>query len=263
VVEDDLEEQEVVRLAHLFTGNRRLQMYPFELGGFRAAADGGKPTLGELLEDIEEDLEEQGSVKLAGRSDLLRFAPKLKDRALLLEVEGDPEAPKVMDLARAMARGDIRGAKRLFRKLSDRIKRPGVLPRGLVVAIVGGFQLAAAMVKGPKVTIYSKGPAGNVVKKEGFYSDANTGGVTFVPKRGRRETMIMTYYSPFIMVVMGWGKPDPEGIWGETIQSGPGATVQKGRYRGTDPRWVGDFLKANPALQPVVLFQDGKLKKTL
>jgi hypothetical protein len=83
-------------------------------------------------------------VRVAGRSQLKKMAPEVHDRALLLDFEGDPEAPTVMELAKAMARGDIKGAKAWLRRISDRLRRPGALPKGLIPAVVGGFALSGA-----------------------------------------------------------------------------------------------------------------------
>ena len=116
------------------------------------------------------------------------------------------------------------------------------------------------------VTIYMTGPMGAIAKVEGFLTGvtAEVGGtVSYVPKRGRREKMIMTYYSSFIMVVQGWNKPEPDGgFLPAEPGSTPGVSVSRGRYRGHDPRWVTDFLEGpGKGLIPIVLFQDGRLVK--
>lgn len=112
----------------------------------------------------------------------------------------------------------------------------------------------------PKVTIYFKAPMG-IGKVEGRLTEVNDpGGVSYIGKGGSREKMIMTYYSPFILVVEGWNKPDPDSIWDPaTRQEGGGVVTQRGRYRSTDPRWESDFL-AGPgkSLKQIVLFKDGR-----
>jgi|GEM_PF-2750703 len=117
-----------------------------------------------------------------------------------------------------------------------------------------------------KATIYFKGPLG-ISKTEGHLTSVDAGGaggmVNYIPKGGRRERGIMTYYSPFIMVVEGWNKPDPDTAF-EEIGEGktPGVSLSKGKYMSADPRWVSDFMDAiGKRMRPLVLFEDGKLKK--
>lgn len=109
------------------------------------------------------------------------------------------------------------------------------------------------------VTIYLKSALG-VSQLEGYLTEVHSpGGVSYVPKRGRKERMIMTYYSPFIMVVKGWGHPDPDSPW-QHVSENEETVVQKGRYRSVDPRWVEDFLLGpGKALKPIVLFEKGRL----
>jgi hypothetical protein len=115
--------------------------------------------------------------------------------------------------------------------------------------------------RGQKVTIYSKGAGGNIVKAEGYLKEASDHGVKYIPKRGKRERMVMTYYSPFIMVVSGWKRPDPDSLYDPaTADTSGGVTTTRGRYRGTDPRWVEDFLMKIPGLKPIALYRGGKLQ---
>ena len=120
----------------------------------------------------------------------------------------------------------------------------------------------AAEDRGPKVTIYHKGRAGAVIKVEGFLDSVNVpGGVTYIPKRGRRSQMIMTYTSPFIMVVSGWNKPEPPDAM-ETLSDDGKVTVEKGLFRSNDPRWIELFMdKVGKRLRPIVLIEGGRLKK--
>lgn len=120
----------------------------------------------------------------------------------------------------------------------------------------------AADDKGKKVTIYHKGRAGGVVRVEGFLQEVNVpGGVTYIPKRGRRAQMIMTYTSPFIMVVEGWNKPEPPDSM-ETLKDDGKVIVQRGMFRSNDPRWIELFMdKVGKRLRPIVLIEGGRLKK--
>jgi len=117
---------------------------------------------------------------------------------------------------------------------------------------------------GPQVSIYHLGAAGQLQKIEGFLTGFSAlGGVKFIPKRGRQERMIMTYYSHYINVVAGWGHPDPQSMWDEsTRQEGDGVVTQRGRYRSTDPRWITDFMNspAGKSLKTILLFENGHLK---
>ena len=124
--------------------------------------------------------------------------------------------------------------------------------------------LKEARATAPKVTIYSRqSTIPGISKIEAVLTGVtNPGGIYYVPKRGRRERMMMTYYAPFILVVPGWGHPDPGSAW-EDAQPGssPGVTVQKSKYRSTDPRYITDFMESvGKRLKPIVLFEDGKLK---
>jgi len=110
-----------------------------------------------------------------------------------------------------------------------------------------------------KATIYHKGPDGSIGKTEGYVTETSTHGVTIIPARGRRERMLMSYYTPFWMVVEGWGHPTP-GNGQRVVSSGPGVTVTQGAYRSQDPRWVEDFFAgAGQGLQPLAIYRDGVL----
>jgi hypothetical protein len=111
---------------------------------------------------------------------------------------------------------------------------------------------------GEKVTIYFKGPAG-ISKKEGVLQYADKHGVSFIPKRARKPATIMSYYDPFWMVVKGHGHPDPGSNFNEPEAGAtPGVTVQKGKYRSTDPRWVDDLMAgAAKGLKPLCMYKDG------
>jgi len=89
---------------------------------------------------------------------------------------------------------------------STLIRRAASLPTGNVErrAIIAGLRQADAP---ERVTIYYTGAMGNIAKMEGALTDMSYNGVAgtvdYIPKGGRRERTIMTYYSPFILVVKG------------------------------------------------------------
>jgi hypothetical protein len=97
--------------------------------------------------------------------------------------------------------------------------------------------------KGEKVTIYHVAPLGGLVKTEGYLKGVSKSGVTFVPKKGRRERMIMSYYDPFWLVAKGWGHPDPKNPQRIVSKTG-GVVVSKPKYGGVKGtiRHAEDFM---------------------
>jgi hypothetical protein len=135
----------------------------------------------------------------------------------------------------------------------------------------GGYlEEAQKASKGPKVTIYSQGAFGAIDKVEGYLAGVRGHGkgsapgamVDYVGKRGRKVRTVWSMYSPFIMVVEGWGHPDPESLYDPATATGGEVTTMRGRRRGTDPGWVDSFL-AGPGKKLkskiVAIFKDGKL----
>jgi hypothetical protein len=113
---------------------------------------------------------------------------------------------------------------------------------------------------GQRVTVYFSGPMGAIGSKEGTLSAVDAHGVDFIPKGGRRAHRIMAYYSPFIMVVNGWGKAKPGSGMVPVASSTPGVTVSRGLYRSHDPRWVSDFMRdVGNKYAPIALFDHGQL----
>ncbi len=98
-----------------------------------------------------------------------------------------------------------------------------------------------------KVTIYSKGVAGAIVRCEVHFvrivdHGANGADVVFRKRRGRAEYVISSFYSSFWTVVDGWGHPVPDSLFTTRVQTASGVEVARGRYRSCDPAWVSDFL---------------------
>lgn len=112
-----------------------------------------------------------------------------------------------------------------------------------------------------KVTIYSlsSGMPG-LGQREGKLVAVSKSGVYYIPKGARKEQMIMTYYSPFIMVVEGWNKPTPGSPW-ELVSDDGNAQVSKGKYPGSKSQgYADDFLQgAGKNLKPVVMYEKGRL----
>ena len=66
--------------------------------------------------------------------------------------------------------------------------------------------------------------------------------VTFRRARERRDRSFVQAYGPSLVILEGWGHPDPDGMFlpGEATGE-PGVTVSRGRYSACDPRWQSDF----------------------
>lgn len=66
--------------------------------------------------------------------------------------------------------------------------------------------------------------------------------VEMVPKGKRRAREFVQAYSPSLIVLEGWGHPDPDSAF---LPPEPGKTdgveVSHGRYSSCDPRWMSDF----------------------
>jgi len=66
--------------------------------------------------------------------------------------------------------------------------------------------------------------------------------VKFVPKGARKERGFVQTFQPSLIVLDGWGHPDPDGIWDEsTKREGDGYSTVQAKYRSCDPRWASDF----------------------
>ena len=97
-----------------------------------------------------------------------------------------------------------------------------------------------------KVTVYSKGMLGinqyevrlvkHGTKKYAQYGNAPF--VHFVPKRCRKARGIQGSYSPWILVLDGWGHPKMD-VW-QPAREEHGCIVQEALYGGCDPRWDTD-----------------------
>jgi hypothetical protein len=108
-----------------------------------------------------------------------------------------------------------------------------------------------------QVTIYTSNGSimGNINKREGKLDSFRFGKyaqypnalfVRYIPKR-RRSVYEMTVTpissSMDVLILEGWGHPNPDGIWDKsTSRSGvAGVTVTEGRYSCFDSGWQKDF----------------------
>ncbi len=65
---------------------------------------------------------------------------------------------------------------------------------------------------------------------------------SFVPKGKRKERSMVQAYRPSLVVLEGWGHPDPDSPFLPPEETGTeGVMVSKGRYSACDPRWGSDF----------------------
>ena len=119
---------------------------------------------------------------------------------------------------------------------------------------------------GVKATIYMSSAYGAITKVEGTatavnYSDAGGLQLYYVPKGGKRERLIMSYYTPFIFVVKGWGHPTPgDGFTAPVAGATPGVTTRRSRYMSHDDRWVSDFMtEIGHRFKPILVYKDSKV----
>lgn len=64
----------------------------------------------------------------------------------------------------------------------------------------------------------------------------------FVPKGGRSERTSVEPTHPSLLVLDGWGHPDPDDVWTEAAPTcSPDVTVQTGRHRSFSPAWRTEF----------------------
>jgi len=60
----------------------------------------------------------------------------------------------------------------------------------------------------------------------------------FVPRRARKQRVLVQTHKPSLLVLEGWGHPEPDGIF---LPAEEGATLLTGRYSACDERWQSDF----------------------
>ena len=62
----------------------------------------------------------------------------------------------------------------------------------------------------------------------------------FVPKGGRNPRGFVQTFRPSLLILDGWGHPDPAGMFGEPEQQGP-VVVQRSRHSAFSPEWQSEF----------------------
>ena len=65
--------------------------------------------------------------------------------------------------------------------------------------------------------------------------------VEYIEPRQKRARTFVDSYKPSVLVLDGWGHPDPDSAFGPEEQTAPGVTLSKSRYSSCDPRWQSDF----------------------
>jgi hypothetical protein len=103
-----------------------------------------------------------------------------------------------------------------------------------------------------KVTVYVRSEFGMGVKRieatrlsveVGPYAQYLSGiKVSLLPKRMRRMRGFTQAYGPSLVVLEGWGHPEPDGMWDPAKERSEGdVTTSEARYSACDPRWQSDF----------------------
>ena len=108
-----------------------------------------------------------------------------------------------------------------------------------------------------KATIYTGSEfMGNIIKREVTLSSFSFGeyaqypNALFITCKPKRKSRVGRFVytpcggSPDVLVLAGWGLPEPAGMYVEETTTGTGAdqvTTSEGRYRSFDTRWQSDF----------------------
>jgi hypothetical protein len=102
-----------------------------------------------------------------------------------------------------------------------------------------------------KVTLYVRGEfLGNVVRIEAKECEIKIGKfaqypsavwVNFKRARERNTRCFVQSYAPSLVVLEGWGHPEPGSAWIEGRATESGCVVSESKYSSCDPRWASDF----------------------
>ena len=65
--------------------------------------------------------------------------------------------------------------------------------------------------------------------------------VEYIEPRQRHARTFVDSHKPSVLVLDGWGHPDPDSAFGAEEQTAPGVTLSRSRYLSCDPRWQSDF----------------------
>jgi hypothetical protein len=124
-----------------------------------------------------------------------------------------------------------------------------------------------------KATIYRAGGFMGIVKTE-----VREGSILLQPYAQYKEAAVLRYKQPrarnlrgstitptgtsgiFLLVLEGWGHPDPDSMFGEAQTSESGLEFREGRYSMCDPRWESDFdTLIEPHLATATVLYDGRI----
>ena len=104
-----------------------------------------------------------------------------------------------------------------------------------------------------KVTVYSKGGMGNIVRTECREVEVERAPyaqyrgaihVRLTPKGKRNRRGFVETYESDLLVLEGHGHPAPEGLFGEAqVDANTGLAVSRSHYSAFDPRWASDFAE--------------------
>lgn len=91
----------------------------------------------------------------------------------------------------------------------------------------------------------------------------------FTPKRKRKERHLVQAYGPSLVILEGWGHPEPDGMFlpAEPSKVNPeDVMVSRGRYSACDPRWQSDIFtnSTDPTVAATLIDAEQRLglKKT-
>lgn len=79
------------------------------------------------------------------------------------------------------------------------------------------------------------------VTREKYAQYASAVHVEYIEPRQKRARMFVDSHKPSVLVLEGWGHPDPDSAFGSEEQAAPGVTLSRSRYSSCDPRWQSDF----------------------
>lgn len=101
-----------------------------------------------------------------------------------------------------------------------------------------------------KITVYTTSEfMGNVQRYEGYliatglmkYAQYdNAPFVSFIPKGKRNGVRIVRGYNPYVLVLNGWDRPEPDSMFGESRHEN-GVTIKESRYQSFDDGYKIDF----------------------
>lgn len=120
-----------------------------------------------------------------------------------------------------------------------------------------------------KVTIYFHGEMFGCIHKiearsyfvqTGAYAQYSSAvACYFVPKGGRNPRGITQTFRPSLLILDGWGHPEPAAMFGAEETSGEGVTVSRSRHSAFASEWQTEFdatITAHVAARGAVILAD-------